>query len=225
MKKLILTLIITAIAATSFAQKAVVHGTITDAASGETMISATIVCPELNIGTATNNYGFYSISLPKGQHTLVFSYLGYVNIVKSVDIQNDIRIDIQLQESSNEIEEVIVSGEKTLREHATTSIVQLQPKRIGMVTSALGEPDLLKTLQLMPGIQAVNEGSSNLYVRGGSYDQNLFLLDEAPVYNPTHALGFFSTFNTDIAASPRYNKRCFATRNRTFKCYATGCQS
>jgi len=198
MKKLILTLIVATFAVTAFAQKATLHGTITDAASGETMISATIVCPELNIGTATNNYGFYSISLPKGQHTLIFSYLGYGNIVKNIDIQNDIRLDIQLQESSNEIEEVVVNGAKTLREQVTTSIVQLHPNRIGMVTSALGEPDLLKTLQLMPGIQAVNEGASNLYVRGGSYDQNLFLLDEAPVYNPTHALGFFSTFNTDI---------------------------
>ena len=201
MKKLILTLTVAAFAGTSFAQKAAVHGTITDAESGETMISATVVCIDLNIGAATNTYGFYSISLPKGRHTLVFSYLGYCSITKEIDVQADMRLDMRLQESANEIEEVVVSGEKSVREMPSTSITRIQPKRIGMVASALGEPDLLKTLQLMPGIQAVNEGASNLYVRGGSYDQNLFLLDEAPVYNPTHALGFFSTFNADILKS------------------------
>lgn len=198
MKKLILTLIVAAFAATSFAQKATIHGTVTDAESGETMISATIYCPQLGIGTATNSYGFYSLTLPKGRHTVVVSYLGYDNISKEIDVEKDTRLDIKLREARNEIGEVVVTGEKNVREMSTTSIAQLQPRRIAMVTSALGEPDLLKTLQLMPGIQAVNEGASNLYVRGGSYDQNLFLLDEAPVYNPTHALGFFSTFNTDI---------------------------
>lgn len=182
----------------TFAQKSTIYGTITDASSGETLISATVYCAGQNAGTATNTYGFYSLTLPKGRHTVKFSYLGYADVEKEIEVDGNIQLNIQLEESSNELAEVVVSGEKSVRELTTASVNRLTPQRVKMVTSALGEPDLLKTLQLMPGIQAVNEGASNLYVRGGSYDQNLFLLDEAPVYNPTHALGFFSTFNADI---------------------------
>ena len=102
-------------AATSFAQKATIHGTITDAASGETMISATVYCPELGIGTATNSYGFYSLTLPKGRYTVVISYLGYDNISKDVDVEKDMRLDIKLSEARNEIGEVVVTRKTPAR--------------------------------------------------------------------------------------------------------------
>ncbi|MBR6083660.1 MAG: carboxypeptidase-like regulatory domain-containing protein, partial [Salinivirgaceae bacterium] len=120
MKKLILTLMVAAFAATAFAQKATIHGTVTDAESGETMISATVYCPELGIGTATNSYGFYSLTLPKGRHTVVVSYLGYDNISKEIDVEKDTRLDIKLREARNEIGEVVVTGEKNVREMSTT---------------------------------------------------------------------------------------------------------
>lgn len=198
MKRLIAVLFSVFFALASNAQKATIYGTITDKVSGETMISATVYCAEQNAGTVTNTYGFYSVTLPQGHHKLLFSYIGYDDVVKEIDIDGNMQVDVQMQESANELGEVVVKGEKSTRELTSASVSRLTPQRVKMVTSALGEPDLLKTLQLMPGIQAVNEGASNIYVRGGSYDQNLFLLDEAPVYNPTHALGFFSTFNADI---------------------------
>lgn len=198
MKKTLLTLLSLFIVMPLIAQKSVVHGTITDSESGETLISATVYCNELKIGTVSNVYGFYSLTLPQGKHKLEFSYLGYTEETREINVDDDLLLNVSMKKSVNELTEVVISGEKSVREMTNTSMTRMQPQRVKMVTSALGEPDLLKTLQLMPGIQAVNEGASNLYVRGGSYDQNLFLLDEAPVYNPTHALGFFSTFNTDI---------------------------
>lgn len=175
-------------------------GKVKDKATGETLIGVTIQVPELKgTGTVTNDYGFYSISLKEGTYTFLFSYAGYQSISETVTLSANTTKDISLQVSSNELNEVVVSA--TARNSNVTStqtgVDRLNMTQIKDIPILFGERDVLKTIQLLPGVKSAGEGNTGFYVRGGSADQNLILLDEATVYNASHLLGFFSTFNSD----------------------------
>ncbi|HMQ89895.1 MAG TPA: TonB-dependent receptor [Flavilitoribacter sp.] len=176
-----------------------VSGTVRDAGSGEELIGATIFVPGLdNTGAVTNEYGFYSLTLPEGQYTLTASYVGFAPFEKAVQLDKDISLDIRLSEGAL-LTEVTVSAERSDDNLTRTEmgVEKLNVREISRLPVLFGERDILKTIQLLPGIKGAGDGNSGFYVRGGGLDQNLILLDEAPVYNASHLLGFFSTFNSD----------------------------
>ncbi len=176
-----------------------VSGYVKDDASGETLIAANIINKaNPKQGVTTNLYGFYSLTLPKGEYTLVFSYLGYANKEIDVNLTDNQRINVDLVEGVA-IEEVIVTGERKDKNVNSTEMgtVELPMEDIKKLPAIFGEVDILKTLQLLPGVSSAGEGSAGFYVRGGGPDQNLVLLDEAVVYNSGHLFGFFSVFNSD----------------------------
>ena len=180
-------------------QKFTVRGIIKDIQSGETLIGATLRVEEkANLGVSANEYGFYSISLPKGKYILKVTYVGYVEQVLDIVLDSSVVIDWKL-DNKNTLETVVISSKK--KDNNLTKALMgteiLNMKDIAKVPVIFGEKDLLKTIQLLPGIKSAGEGNSGFYVRGGAADQNLILLDEAPVYNASHLLGFFSTFNSD----------------------------
>jgi CarboxypepD_reg-like domain/TonB-dependent Receptor Plug Domain len=181
--------------------KATFSGTIKDGASGEEIIGATIKLKDQAIGTSTNEYGFFSITLPVGKYTFVITSIDYDKTELNIDLSSSVQQDIQLKptQSSTAIEEVIVSVERPDAnvKDPIMGVERLDPKDLAKIPVIFGEKDLIKTMQLLPGVKNAGEGGSGFYVRGGSADQNLILLDEAPVYNASHLLGFFSTFNSD----------------------------
>lgn len=181
--------------------KATFSGTIKDAASGEELIGATIKLKDQAIGTSTNEYGFFSITLPVGNYTFVISSIDYDKQELSIDLSSSVQREIQMKPSkeSTQIEEVIVAAERPDAnvKDPIMGVERLDPKDLAKIPVIFGEKDLIKTMQLLPGVKNAGEGGSGFYVRGGSADQNLILLDEAPVYNASHLLGFFSTFNSD----------------------------
>lgn len=180
-----------------------VSGTIKDKKNGELLIGVTIkVAENLNIGTVANEYGFYSILLPKGNYTLLVSYIGYKEQKHSVQLDKNVKIDLLLEQNSEKgesLKEVVISSTKKDKNISGSqmSTETLNIKSIEKLPVLFGEKDVMKTIQLLPGIKSSGEGNSGFSVRGGSADQNLILLDEAPVYNASHLLGFFSTFNSD----------------------------
>ena len=173
-------------------------GYVRDAATGEELIGATIYVEEVKDGAATNVYGFYSLTLPEGTYTIRFSYIGYQTQIKNIELDKDLQYNLEL-ESGQELDEVVIRGEADNANIRSSDmgIVKLDVKDIEQIPVLFGEADILKTLQLMPGISTGGEGKGGYYVRGGNTDQNLILLDEAPVYNASHLLGFFSVFNSD----------------------------
>ena len=182
-------------------QSFTISGYVTDESSGETLIGANIVDGNNSeIGTSTNTYGFYSLTLPAGKHTIIASYLGFQNGVFEVDLKENIKHNFILTEGI-EIEEVVVTATKddARRNVESTQMgaIDLPVEEIKKLPVLFGEVDILKTLQLLPGVLSAGEGTSGFYVRGGGPDQNLLLLDEAVVYNSGHLLGFFSVFNSD----------------------------
>ena len=181
------------------AQNATISGYVKDANSGETLIGANVYNQaDPGQGTSTNAYGFYSLTLPAGDYTLVFSYLGYRDQQTSIHLQANQSVNINLNEGVS-MEEVVVVAEQRDRNVTSTELgkIDLPIENIKLLPAVFGEVDILKTLQLLPGVMSSGEGSSGFYVRGGGADQNLILLDEAPVYNTGHLLGFFSVFNAD----------------------------
>ncbi|MEZ4897844.1 MAG: TonB-dependent receptor [Saprospiraceae bacterium] len=181
------------------AQNVTISGYVKDASTGETLIGANIYNALIpGQGTATNAYGFYSLTLPKGNYQLVFSYLGYQDHQADVALENDQTLNVQLSEGVS-MEEVVVVAEQNDRNVTSTDMgkIDLPIENIKLLPAVFGEVDILKALQLLPGVMSSGEGSSGFYVRGGGADQNLILLDEAPVYNTGHLLGFFSVFNAD----------------------------
>ena len=187
----------------SFGQtKYTVSGTITDQAKGETVIGARVKIKDKNQGAVSNEYGFFSLTLPEGNYTLVISALGYENQEKEIQLTENLRLDFVVatpQSKTQEIQEVKVTGIKQDAnvKSAIMGVEKLDPKAIAKIPVLFGEKDIIKTMQLLPGVKSAGEGNSGYYVRGGGSDQNLILLDEAPVYNASHLLGFFSTFNSD----------------------------
>jgi len=174
-------------------------GYINDALTGEELIGSTVYVVELEKGTVSNLYGYYSLSLEPGTYTIIFSYIGYNTKSKEIVINGNIELNIQLTPSSEEIDEVEISAEKPNANITRTEmgLASLPSKKIKKIPALLGEVDVIKAIQLLPGVQSTSEGSSGFSVRGGSADQNLILLDEATVYNASHLMGFFSVFNND----------------------------
>jgi CarboxypepD_reg-like domain/TonB-dependent Receptor Plug Domain len=180
-------------------QKFTISGNLRDKASGEDLIGATIVVKELpGTGIASNEYGFYSLTLPAGTYTLKASYIGYQEKELVLKFDKNQAIDWNL-ESGALLEEVVVKSTKENENVTNTNMgtAKLDVNEIAKLPVIFGEKDVLKTIQLLPGVKSAGEGNSGFHVRGGGADQNLILLDEAPVYNASHLLGFFSTFNSD----------------------------
>ena len=180
-----------------------VSGYLKDAKTGEDLYAANVYIKELTKGTTTNVYGFYSISTLPGSYTLVFSYLGMKDVAKTIVLDKDLTFNIELQENEVVTAEVTVTGKKEDKniDDAQTSVIELEMKTVKELPALLGEADIFRTLQLLPGVASAGEGNSGLYVRGGGPSQNLVLLDNATVYNPGHLLGFFSVFNADAIKS------------------------
>jgi hypothetical protein len=176
-----------------------VSGHVKDAETGEDLFGASILVTDIGTGTVTNEYGFYSVSLPKGQYSLRFSYTGYESQFHKLTIEKDILLDITLKPLLETLNEVEIKAERSDAnvKAPEMSVVKMDVKTINKIPALMGEVDIIKAIQLLPGVQAVSEGSSGFSVRGGSPDQNLVLLDEATVYNASHFLGFFSVFNND----------------------------
>ena len=181
------------------AQKYTLSGYIKDKASREDLIGVNIVVKELKIGTISNRYGFYSITLPKGNYTIEFSFLGYKTQTEKIHLTKSIKKNILFEEASYMTKEVVISSERTDQniKGKEMSVIKMPVERIKEVPVLFGETDVLKTLQLLPGVQSGGEGDVGLYVRGGGPDQNLIMLDESVVYNASHLMGFVSVFNAD----------------------------
>ena len=181
-------------------EKFAISGTVKDQSSGETLFGASVFILDSSIGTTTNEYGFYSITAPEGNYTLVISYMGFDDITKEIVLNSDQNLNIDITESSNQLSEVIIRAEDSedinLRK-PQMSVSKLNVATIKQMPAVLGEVDIIKSIQLLPGVTNNGEGSSGFNVRGGSVDQNLVLLDETIIYNTSHLLGFFSIFNSD----------------------------
>ena len=200
MKKAIILLITLIISISSIARtKYTISGYVKDQTTGEELIGASVYIKSANAGTITNTFGFYSITVPEGNYNITASFLGYEDKVFSVNLTKNIKKNIELAPKTEVISEVEIVGEKKNQnvEKVEMSTVKLPVRTIKRIPALLGEVDIIKSIQLLPGVQFAGEGSSGFHVRGGSVDQNLILLDDAPVYNASHFGGFFSVFNSD----------------------------
>lgn len=194
-----LLLVVHGIKQASAQDKFSVYGYIKDSGTGEYLIGATVYVRELSYGTATNSYGYYSLGIPKGSYTLMVSYVGYKNLEKIIMVDKNLQLYVELEVESTRIDEVVVRKEKSNANvtRPEMSMVKLEMKKIRQIPALMGEVDVIKAIQFLPGVINVAEGSSSFSVRGGAMDHNLILLDEATVYNASHFLGFFSIFNND----------------------------
>ncbi len=174
-------------------------GYVKEASNGESMISATIYVVELQTGVVSNTYGFYSITMPQGNYTIEYRYVGYNTVSMTMELLSNRREDVELEEEIKLIDEVIIRADRIDHNVSSVemSINRLDIKDIQRMPAFLGEVDVIKSIQMLPGVSTVGEGASGFNVRGGSVGQNLVLLDDAPVYNASHLLGFFSVFNPD----------------------------
>ena len=187
----------------SFSQKYTVSGEVTDAQNGESLIGVNIFAEGTQVGTSTNAYGFYSLRLDAGQYTIVYQYLGYEVQRKKLNINKDLTIDVDLVEAGQSLDaiEVTTRGVDANVKSVEMSVTEVTTKEIEKVPQLLGEVDVIRTLTLLPGVSTVGEGANGFNVRGGNVDQNLILLDGAPVFNSSHLFGFFSVFNADAVQS------------------------
>jgi len=181
--------------------KFTISGTISEQKKGEALIGVKVRVKDQPFLVASNEYGFYSLTIPEGKYTLVVTYLGYTTQEKEIDLRENLSLNFLLEtptEKTKELEaaKVTITKQDNVR-GATMGVERIDPKAIAKIPVLLGEKDIIKTMQLLPGVKSAGEGNSGYYVRGGGADQNLILLDEAPVYNASHLLGFFSTFNSD----------------------------
>ncbi|HAF78917.1 MAG TPA: hypothetical protein DCG42_16525 [Maribacter sp.] len=180
-------------------QKYTLSGTISEVSSNETLIGVTVAIPELKTGVTTNEYGFYSITLPEGTYTVLISYLGFEDITQQITLTENRRKDFLLSEEAEQLEEVVVTEnvEKMDIRKPQMSVNTLSVGTIKKIPVILGEADVIKSILLLPGVTNAGEGASGFNVRGGAADQNLILLDEAIIFNSSHLFGFFSVFNPD----------------------------
>jgi hypothetical protein len=184
-------------------QKFTISGYVKDASTGEYSIGASVYVKELLKGGNTNQYGFYSITVEKGTYHLISSYVGFQNFEKEIVLDKDLRINIDLKPAAINTKEVEIVSEKSDKNVSSTTMgtVKLDMEEIKKLPAFMGEVDVMKTIQLLPGVKSSGDGNTGFYVRGGGPDQNLILLDEAVVYNASHLLGFFSVFNGDAVKS------------------------
>lgn len=202
MKKITILFCVTLIALSAYAQnnKYTLSGFVKDKKTGEELIGVVVVIKDLPAtGATTNAYGFYSITLPEAEYTAEVKYIGYKTQTVKVSLKQSVKMDFILEENATELGEVVVTAKK---EDENITKVQMGVEKIDMkeiesIPVLMGEKDVLKIIQMRPGVKTAGEGNSGFYVRGGGADQNLILLDEATVYNASHLLGFFSVFNTD----------------------------
>jgi hypothetical protein len=194
-------------------QKFSISGYVREKGSRELLPGVNIYLPELRSGTTTNNYGFYSVTIPEGMYEIRYSFIGYQSVILKVDLNKHHELNIDLSSSLN-LSEVVISAEKAewISESSRMSMISLPVNQIKNIPALLGEKDVFKALQLMPGVQTGSEGNSGIYVRGGGPDQNLIILDDAPVYNASHLFGFFSIFNGDALKSIELTKGGFPAR-------------
>ena len=176
----------------------VISGFVVDAESTESLVGATIYAPEIGIGTTTNRYGFFSLSVPADSVRLVVSHVGYLPLTLNQTLTEDLQLNIELNSEATRLDEVeVIAGGESSVEAVQMSQIKLPTGTIRALPVLAGETDVFKTLQLLPGVQSGREGTAGLYVRGGTPDQNLVLLDGVTVYNPNHLYGFLSVFNSD----------------------------
>lgn len=213
MKKYLILSILIVISLYSFSQqKYTISGFVNDNENGESLIGVNVIVKEKLVGTTSNTYGFYSLTLPEGSYEISFTYIGYETFKQSVNLNKNISLNVDLMSSSTDIGEVTIVAEETVVERTQTSIVEVPVQQIKNIPALLGEIDVLKAIQLLPGVQSGGEGTSGFYVRGGGPDQNLILLDGVPVYNASHLFGFFSVFNADAIKNVRLTKGGFPAR-------------
>jgi CarboxypepD_reg-like domain/TonB-dependent Receptor Plug Domain len=180
-------------------KSATISGFVRDAKNGETLTGA-VIYPKENpaIGITTNSYGYFSLTLPTGKYSLIVQFLGYKTKIIPLELKENVKLSFDMEEESIALKEITITGEKNNNNVVRNELIsKINVKEIQNIPVILGEKDILKTIQLLPGVTPAGEGNAGFYVRGGGVDQNLILLDEAPVYNPSHLLGFFSTFNSD----------------------------
>jgi len=179
--------------------KVTISGTIVNSQSNETLIGVNIFIPELQSGTTTNEYGFFSLSVPKGDYTLQISYMGFQTSEEKISLQQNLRKNISLESTTQNLDEIVITERKNIAniKKPEMSVNKLSIQEIKKMPAVLGETDILKSILQLPGVTNAGEGSSGFNVRGGAADQNLILLDEALIYNSSHLFGFFSVFNSD----------------------------
>ena len=195
-----LALIMSCLFLSAYAQEThTVSGYIKDAASGEALIGASIFLEEEGKGAATNVYGYYSFTVPSGSYHVKISYVGYEDYKSLIDLEKDLRLNVELNAMSDVLNEVLIEAEASDQNTTGTQMgeIDLDMQKVKTLPAFMGEVDILKTVQYLPGVQSGGEGNTGFYVRGGGPDQNLILLDEATVYNASHLFGFFSVFNAD----------------------------
>ncbi len=188
-------------------QKVSLSGYLTSVIDGEALIGAKAYIPSIGIGALTNNYGFYSLNVPKGKYLIEFRATGLDKTVMEVELLENKQLDVEIGDKTLNIEEVIVNAKKGENIESTKmGQIQLEVEKIKTLPAFFGEVDVIKTIQLLPGVNSATEGGQGFYVRGGGPDQNLVLLDEAVVYNAAHLFGFFSVFNVDAIKSVNLTK-------------------
>jgi len=197
-KLLILMLFVTSFGVSQ--ERFTISGILKDQTNGETLLGATVLIKGTSIGTTTNEYGFFSLTIPKGTYTFVISYLGYIRLEKEIDLNVSQKFNIELLEDNALLDEIVLTVAESKKVNLRTpqmSVTKLSAKTIKQIPALLGEVDIVKSIQLLPGVTNAGEGASGFNVRGGAEDQNLVLLDEAVIYNSSHLFGFFSVFNAD----------------------------
>jgi hypothetical protein len=192
-------------------EKFTLSGFVSDKNNGENIIGVNIFCKELKQGVVSNTYGFYSLTLPAGNYEISFSYIGYKTQIYNLNLEKDIQKNIAFDITSFSVGEVQVRAKANIVEKTETSVIEVPIEQIKTIPALLGEVDIIKAIQLLPGVQS-SEGTSGFYVRGGGPDQNLILLDGVPVYNASHLGGIFSVFNADAIKSVRLTKGGFPAR-------------
>src|SRR5688572_20878737 len=194
--------------------KVTLNGYIKDESNGEELLGVTIYIPSLKAGTITNDYGFYALTVPPGTYEVQFTYIGYKQVTETVALTANTALNIEMQTDAQLIQEVVIE-EKPLDENVVA--IQMSKNTLNMnqvrkLPALFGEIDIIKNIQMLPGVISAGEGSSSLFVRGGSADQNLILIDEAPVYDPSHLFGLFSVFNADVIKDSELYKGAIPTR-------------
>lgn len=190
------------------AQNFSISGTVKDAENGETMIGAMVYTADGLYGTATNAYGYFTLEVPKGTYTILITYSGYSEFSQEIVVEDNVKLNAELKTATEEIDVVVVTGKRNTDniKKVEMSTIELDVKNIEKIPALLGEADVVKAVQLLPGVSTVGEGATGFNVRGGGIDQNLILLDEAPVFNSSHLFGFFSVFNPDAVKNVKLIK-------------------
>lgn len=210
-RALVLLFAVLIVAKPLFAQEYSISGYVQDEATGEVLIGANIYNPNSQNGTSTNKYGFFSYTTSKDSVELLVSYVGYQSEKIQLELDKDLELNIGLT-PGKELGEVVVTGEEPIEEEIQMSTVTVPIEQIKSMPQILGEVDVLKALQMVPGVQSGTEGTSGLYVRGGGPSQNLIILDGVPIYNASHLFGFVSVFNADAINNLELIKGGFPAR-------------